>query len=139
MFKSQALFALASALAAVSAVNAYTGRGMFYPLTSPQLLELCTLTPSGISATPDSLGTTPCPVQCVPTDFRAALPVDLFPNGEKCCSPVYVSYKGTNIAVTFTDLFLAGEGSFNISLSHQAFAELAPLELGEIYPVVWNL
>ncbi|KAF8890297.1 hypothetical protein CPB84DRAFT_1849184 [Gymnopilus junonius] len=116
MFGSRVFIALFSSVAAISTVNAYTGR-----------------------ASSDSLGTTPCPTQCPLTDYRAALPVDLFPNGEKCCSTVYVSYQGVNIDVTFTDLFLAGAGSFNISLSDKAFAELAPLELGQISPVVWNL
>ncbi|PPQ94917.1 hypothetical protein CVT25_004403 [Psilocybe cyanescens] len=116
MFVSRSLFALVSTAAALISVNAYTGR-----------------------ATWDSLGTTPCPVQCPPTDYGVALPVDLFPNGENCCSTVHVSYQGKNIDVTFNNLFLAGQGSFNISLSHQAFAELAPPEVGQISPVVWNL
>ncbi|KDR67297.1 hypothetical protein GALMADRAFT_147287 [Galerina marginata CBS 339.88] len=116
MFASRALFALVSSVAALSSVNAYTGR-----------------------ATWDSLGTTPCPVQCPLTDYRVALPSTLFPNGDRCCSKVYVSYNGVNIAVTFTDLFLAGANSFNISLSDKAFAQLAPLEVGQISPVVWNL
>ncbi|GLB40864.1 hypothetical protein LshimejAT787_0900790 [Lyophyllum shimeji] len=102
--------------AIIPAANAYTGRASW-----------------------DSLGTTPCPQTCgTPTDFRVALPVTLFPNGEKCCSQVLVQYQGKRVAVTFTDLFLAGANSFNISLSHQAFAELAPLEVGTISPVSWN-
>ncbi|KAJ7777150.1 hypothetical protein B0H16DRAFT_1504481 [Mycena metata] len=114
-FKLQ-LTALIAAAATFSHVSAYTGR-----------------------AEVDALGTTPCPVQCPLTDYRAALPIDLFPNGEHCCDPVYVSYEGKNIKVTFTDLCLYCQGTTNLSLSHQAFAELAPLELGSIYPVVWNL
>ncbi|KDR71414.1 hypothetical protein GALMADRAFT_253734 [Galerina marginata CBS 339.88] len=116
MFAPKALFTLISSAVAISAVNAYVGRASW-----------------------DSLGTTPCPVQCPLTDFRVALPIDLFPNGEQCCSTVHVSYRGVNIDVTFTDLFLAGAGSFNISLSDQAFAKLAPLEVGQISPVVWNI
>lgn len=42
------------------------------------------------------------------------------------------------IDVTFTDLCLSCANSFNISLSHQAFAQIAPLELGQIYPVDWT-
>jgi hypothetical protein len=45
--------------------------------------------------------------------------------------------QGTNVVVQFTDLFLAGAGSQNISLSDQAFAVLAPLEVGTIFPVDW--
>ncbi|KAF9560673.1 hypothetical protein CPC08DRAFT_818142 [Agrocybe pediades] len=115
MFGYKSFVALVSTATAFTAVNAFTGR-----------------------ATWDSLGTTPCPVQCPLTDFRVALPVDLFPNGEHCCETVHVSYQGNNIDVTFTDLFLAGQGSTNISLSDQAFALLAPLEVGQISPVVWN-
>ncbi|TFK37878.1 hypothetical protein BDQ12DRAFT_684778 [Crucibulum laeve] len=117
MLSAKSLFiAISTVVLTVSKANAFTGR-----------------------ATWDSLGTTPCPVQCTPlTDFRVALPVDLFPNGEHCCEKVQVTYQGTSLDVTFTDLFLAGQGSFNISLSNQAFAELAPLELDQISPVTWN-
>jgi hypothetical protein len=45
--------------------------------------------------------------------------------------------QGTSVVVQFTDLYLAGAGSQNISLSHQAFAVLAPLEVGTIFPVDW--
>lgn len=50
-------------------------------------------------ATWDSLGTTPCPVQCPLTDFRVALPVDQFPNGENCCRTVHVSCMCINITL----------------------------------------
>ncbi|KAF9548964.1 hypothetical protein CPC08DRAFT_755320 [Agrocybe pediades] len=121
MFAYKPLFLLASTAALFSGgVNAFTGR-----------------------ATWDSLGTTPCTppsgVQCPLTDFRVALPADKFPTNGRCCATVHVSYQGHNIDVTFTDLFLAGAGSNNISLSHQAFALLAPLEEGQIFDVVWNL
>jgi len=108
-------FALLALSAIIPAANAFTGRASW-----------------------DSLGTTPCPKACTLTDFRVALPVTLFPNGERCCSQVLVQYQGKSVAVTFTDLFLAGANSFNISLSHQAFADLAPLEVGTISPVSWN-
>ncbi|KAF8066547.1 hypothetical protein FPV67DRAFT_1449728 [Lyophyllum atratum] len=105
------------------------------------LLAISTVIPAANAFTGraswDSLGTTPCPQACTPTDFRVALPVDLFPNGEKCCRQVLVQYQDRNVEVTFTDLFLAGAHSFNISLSHQAFAELSPPEVGSISPVDW--
>ncbi|KAH9475536.1 hypothetical protein JR316_0012651 [Psilocybe cubensis] len=138
MFSRLFLLGFLSTAANLISVNAYTGRGKHLP-SSMQLPLSVAYIHSRDLATWDSLGTTPCPVQCPTTDYRVALPVDMFPNGENCCSTVHVSYQGTNIDVTFTDLFLAGEGSFNISLSHQAFAELAPLELGQISPVVWNI
>ncbi|KAG6910338.1 hypothetical protein DXG01_011406 [Tephrocybe rancida] len=87
----------------------------------------------------DALGTTPCPMQCTPlTDYRVALPVTEFPNGENCCAEVIVQYQGVSVSATFTDLFLAGANTENISLSHQAFAKLAALELGTIEPVTWD-
>ncbi|KAF8890296.1 hypothetical protein CPB84DRAFT_1785018 [Gymnopilus junonius] len=65
--------------------------------------------------------------------------MDMFPNGEQCCSTVHISYQGINIDAIFNDLFEAGNGSYNISLSRDSFSQLAPLEVEEIYPVVWNL
>ncbi|KAJ7114077.1 hypothetical protein C8R44DRAFT_881625 [Mycena epipterygia] len=87
----------------------------------------------------DALGTTPCPVACPLTDYRAALPIGMFPNGEHCCDSVEVAYQGASIEVTFTDLCLYCGSTTNLSLSHEAFAELASLELGSIYPVFWRL
>ena len=46
---------------------------------------------------------------------------------------------GKNIDVTYTDHCLSCAHSFNISLSHDAFALLADPSVGSIEPVVWNL
>ncbi|KAG6835041.1 hypothetical protein H0H93_005355 [Arthromyces matolae] len=113
---------------------AFNSKSALFALLSAALAAAYTGT-----AVPDALGTTPCPVQCTPvTDYHVALPVTLFPNGENCCTEVNVQYNGVSIAVTFTDLYLAGANSENISLSHQAFAELAAPELGSITPVTWD-
>ncbi|KAF9475089.1 hypothetical protein BDN70DRAFT_936171 [Pholiota conissans] len=87
-----------------------------------------------------ALGTTPCPVKCPGglTDYRVALPSEMFPNGEHCCEKVQVTYKGISTDVTFTDLFMAAVHSQNISLSWEAFELLAPLEGGAIFPVFWT-
>ncbi|KAF9458413.1 hypothetical protein BDZ94DRAFT_1270677 [Collybia nuda] len=87
----------------------------------------------------DVLGTKPCPIECDKNlDYRVALPITLFPNGERCCERVHVQYQDRGIDVTFTDLCLSCANSFNISLSHQAFSQIADLKLGQIYPVDWT-
>ncbi|KAF9473255.1 hypothetical protein BDN70DRAFT_886025 [Pholiota conissans] len=86
-----------------------------------------------------ALGTTPCPVACTPlTDYRVALPYNMFPNGEHCCEMVQVTYHGISTDVRFTDLFMGAVNSQNISLSYEAFELLAPLEGGAIFPVYWQ-
>ncbi|KAF8192106.1 hypothetical protein BJ912DRAFT_962858 [Pholiota molesta] len=114
MISTRVLFSALAAAASFSTATAFTGRASW-----------------------DSLGTTPCVPACPASDFRVALPSDLFPGGESCCHFVQATYQGTNVVVQFTDLFLAGAGSQNISLSDQAFAVLAPLEVGTIFPVDW--
>ncbi|KAF8192107.1 hypothetical protein BJ912DRAFT_1058050 [Pholiota molesta] len=113
------LFSALAAVASLSTATAFTGR-----------------------ASADSFGTTPCissstQTTCGPSDFRVALPSNIFPGGANCCQFVQATYQGTSVVVQFTDLYLAGAGSQNISLSHQAFAVLAPLEVGTIFPVDW--
>ena len=155
MVSARNILRLVASIALVSSTSAFTGRGPslfadhgYHNLLTPHII-----------ATVDALGTTPCVPSCPLTDFRVALPIDLFPNGQQCCSTVQISCmhpiyyvlsgveyahldctdEGKNIQATFTDLCESCAGSFNISLSRDAFAELAPLETEFLYPVVWNL
>ncbi|KAG6835040.1 hypothetical protein H0H93_005354 [Arthromyces matolae] len=122
-------------MTAVTSATAYTGRGTssFTVSTKAPLTYLSVRVASW-----DSLGTTPCAVSCTSTDYRVALPVTLFPSGENCCTKVLVRYGEKSVTVTFTDLFLAGANSYNVSLSDKAFNELSALEVGTIEPISWD-
>lgn len=78
--------ALAALSLSVGPAMAYTGRGRW--ALSPPLSQLILLL---LVASWDALGTTPCPKACTPNlDYRVALPVTMFPNGEHCCERVHI-------------------------------------------------
>jgi hypothetical protein len=86
MIFTRVLFS-ALAAASFSTAMAFTGRGTISILQYLLLLgrRLTIVCYYGVLASWDSLGTTPCVPACPASDFRVALPSDLFPGGESCC------------------------------------------------------
>jgi hypothetical protein len=150
--QSKLLVAFTTIVASLGSVNAFTGRGTLPCSQSfcssddelyAQLYGTLSAPLPAVLSVRQPISVLRCPRTCFLMD-RDAVRLFMFLVSRVSFRLYYCWLtdridQGKNIDVTFTDLCLSCAHSFNISLSDQAFALLAPLEVGSIEPVVWNL